>query len=227
MPSQKLVWWWLPLAAFVVGESLLLGLGGDLWLADRIYALEGGRWLLQSHWLTESVLHTGARNAVALAWMGVVLAWLASLLRPQWQRWRKPLGYLALVTLVSTGTVSLLKSFSALDCPWDLARYGGSQAYTGLLQGYADSPGRCFPAGHASAGYSWLALYFFLLAVKPAWRRYGLVIGLGLGLLFGIDQQLRGAHFLSHDLFTAMICWACALGLYRVMLRPSQAGGAA
>ena len=82
----------MPLAAFVVGESLLLGLGGDLWLADRIYALEGGRWLLQSHWLTESVLHTGARNAVALAWMGVVLAWLASLLRAQWQRWRKPLG---------------------------------------------------------------------------------------------------------------------------------------
>jgi membrane-associated PAP2 superfamily phosphatase len=42
--------------------------------------------------------------------------------------------------------------------------------------------------------------------------------------VFGIDQQLRGAHFLSHDLFTAMICWAVALGLSRWMLRPRDAG---
>ena len=91
----------------------------------------------------------------------------------------------------------------------------------------ADPPGRCFPAGHASAGYAWLALFFFFTAVKPACRRWGLAIGIGLGLLFGIAQQLRGAHFLSHDVFTAMICWSIALGLHLLMLRPRGAGGAA
>jgi membrane-associated PAP2 superfamily phosphatase len=35
-----------------------------------------------------------------------------------------------------------------------------------------------------------------------------------LGLLFGFSQQLRGAHFLSHDLWTLAICWGTALGLF-------------
>jgi len=122
------------------------------------------------------------------------------------------------------GLVSLLKASSDLDCPWDLARYGGARAYHGLLYAYAGPSAHCFPAGHASAGYAWLALFFFFAATRPAWRWRGLAAGAGLGLVFGIDQQLRGAHFLSHDLFTAMICWAVALGLSRWMLRPRDAG---
>lgn len=37
-----------------------------------------------------------------------------------------------------------------------------------------------------------------------------LALPLTLGLVFGIGQQLRGAHFLSHDLWTAWLCWLCA-----------------
>lgn len=227
MSSEGVILWWLPLAAFVLLSAWLLGLRGDLWLADHVYAWEGGRWSLQSHWLNERVLHTGARWASIVAWLGVLLAWLATLLRGQWRAWRRPLGYLALAVLLSTGLISVLKSFSHMDCPWDLARYGGTRVYHGLLQMRAETPGRCFPAGHASAGYAWLALFFFFAVVKPAWRRRGLATGIGLGLLFGVDQQLRGAHFLSHDVFTAMICWSIALGLYLLMLRPRGAGGVA
>ena len=41
-------------------------------------------------------------------------------------------------------------------------------------------------------------------------------IGLGLGLLFGIGQQLRGAHFLSHDLWSLAICWTVSLVIFRL-----------
>jgi membrane-associated PAP2 superfamily phosphatase len=37
--------------------------------------------------------------------------------------------------------------------------------------------------------------------------------------VFGIGQQLRGAHFLSHDVATALICWLLSLGLYLVVRR--------
>ena len=67
-------------------------------------------------------------------------------------------------------------------------------------------------------------LYFMLLVVRPAWRWHGLAIGVALGLLFGVDQQLRGAHFMSHDVVAATICWTVALGLYTVMLRPRAIG---
>ena len=42
------------------------------------------------------------------------------------------------------------------------------------------------------------------------WGLLGLVTGLSAGLLFGISQQLRGAHFVSHDIWTLGICWATA-----------------
>ena len=227
MVSEGMAFWWLPLVVFALLSTWLLGLRGDLWLADHVYAWEGARWSLQSQWLSQDVLHTGGRWASTVAWLGVVVAWLAALLRKPWRAWRRPLGYLALAVLLSTGLVSLLKAFSGMDCPWDLARYGGTRAYHGLLLAGGDGSGHCFPAGHASAGYAWLALFFFFTDVKPERRREGLAIGIGLGLLFGVDQQLRGAHFLSHDLAAAMVCWSVALGLNLLMLRERGAGGAA
>ena len=212
-----------PLVALLLASVLLIGLRGDLWWTDRLYAWEGGRWSLQSHWLVESVLHVGARRVSALAWLGVVLAWLVSLVRPAWRAWRLPLGYLALAVLLATSLVSLLKSISPLDCPWDLARYGGTHAWHDLLSPGVGMPGHCFPAGHASAGYAWLALFFFFSTVRPARRHTGFLIGLSAGLVFGLAQQLRGAHFLSHDLFAAAICWCVAQGLYQRMLAQEMA----
>jgi membrane-associated PAP2 superfamily phosphatase len=77
----------------------------------------------------------------------------------------------------------------------------------------------CFPAGHSSAGFAWVSLYFFALLARPAWRWRGLAVGLVAGGVFGLAQQLRGAHFLSHDLWTLATCWALSLGLYLLVQR--------
>lgn len=113
-----------------------------------------------------------------------------------------------------------MKSWTHVDCPWDLLAYGGGRDFHALLAAVpADAPvGRCFPAGHASAGYAWVALYFFFLPTRPQWRWRGLGTGVGAGLVFGISQQLRGAHFMSHDVWTLMICWLTALLLHRAIV---------
>lgn len=150
-----------------------------------------------------------------MAWLGM-LAWYAvASYREGWSHLRRPLAYLLLATLAGTLLVAWVKSWSNVDCPWDLFRYGGARPYVDLfsLRPVGLSRGACFPAGHASGGYAWLALYFFLLAVRPSLRWWGLGAGLALGLTFGLSQQLRGAHFLSHDLWTATICWAASAGL--------------
>jgi membrane-associated PAP2 superfamily phosphatase len=73
---------------------------------------------------------------------------------------------------------------------------------------------RCFPSAHASSGYSLLALYFLWLERSRRRARLGLLAGIGMGLLFGIAQQARGAHFLSHDVWSAMMVWLTCLTLY-------------
>lgn len=200
--------WWpllgmsLVIAAWTIGHR-------DLWLADRLYAWEGGRWALKHAFLTEDMIHVGGRDLSAAAWSGVLACFMVAGYRKAWAHLRKPLGYLLLATLAASLLVAWVKSWSNVDCPWDLLRYGGARPYIDLfsLRPVGLSRGACFPAGHASGGYAWFALYFYFLAVRPAWRWHGFVTGLALGLTFGVAQQLRGAHFLSHDLWTATICW--------------------
>lgn len=209
---------WLPLLAFAVLAVGLMLLHGDTWIADRLYAWQGHRWALKDAFATQTLIHIGGRDLSTAAWLAVALTWLVARWRADLAPLRKPLAYLVLSTLLATAVVAWIKSWTNMDCPWDLLRYGGDRPYIGLLglRPVGLSRGVCFPAGHASGGYAWMALYFFFLAVRPKLRWLGLAIGVGSGLLFGVAQQLRGAHFLSHDLWTVTLCWMSALGMYRV-----------
>lgn len=218
---RHLQWPLLALAGLFVIASLL---HADLWLADRLYAWEGHTWALRQAWLTQHI-HLVGRELSTAAWLVVLAAWLVANLRLGWGHLRRPLAYLLTATALSTLLVAALKHWSNVDCPWDLVRYSGTRPYVGLFELRPPGLGRglCFPAGHASAGYAWLALYFFLDAVKPRWRSAGLVAGLAVGLLFGMSQQLRGAHFVSHDLTALAICWMCAVVVYRLLYRAAPA----
>lgn len=216
---------WLPMLAFAVLAVGLMLLHGDTWVADRLYAWQGHRWALKDAFATQVLIHIGGRDLSAAVWLAVAVAWAVARLRAGLAPLRKPLAYLLLSTLLATALVAWVKSWSNMDCPWDLLRYGGDRPYVGLLglRPVGLSRGVCFPAGHASGGYAWMALYFFFLTVRPRLRWFGLAIGVAAGLLFGIGQQLRGAHFLSHDLWTATICWLSALGMYRLFWRNAVA----
>ncbi|WP_108776257.1 phosphatase PAP2 family protein, partial [Xanthomonas fragariae] len=225
------IWhFWVPLACAVLASAVLMGAGGDQRIADALYRLEGGHWLFKEHWFTNRVIHHHGKWLSTATAVGVlvlaVVAWCKPrLCKPRLRNLRWPLTYLATSVALSTSLVSLLKSWTAMDCPWDLSRYGGTQAMIGLFESrHGIAASGCFPAGHASAGYAWVALYFCALSLRPAWRFAGLFAGLVAGLIFGIAQQLRGAHFLSHDLWSLAVCWVSALALYCMMLaRPRHA----
>ncbi|MBB1472969.1 phosphatase PAP2 family protein [Luteimonas sp. MC1782] len=204
-----LPWALLPAVLAIAARQTAL----DTVLADALFAWEGQRWALRDDAIARGLLHDGGALACRLAWVAVVLAWLATYavaaLRPHRQR----LGRLALSVLAAATLLATLKQVTAVHCPWDLVRYGG-----GALPG--DGGGACFPAGHAGAGYAWLALAFS--ATTPAGRRAGLAIGAVVGLVFGVDQQLRGAHFLSHDLWAAALCWAVAVAVAALWPTPAE-----
>ncbi len=208
----------IPLGVFLAAVFLQQTVPVDRMLADWIYALEGHRWSLRDAPLFSMVLHTGAQKMMVGVGLAVIVAALASLRIERLRPWRRPLAYLAVVMPLSALLVAGLKEITHVDCPWDLLRYGGSRPFVGLFQHHSGAYpyGRCFPAGHASGGYALVALYFFLREVAPDKRWAGLAIGLGAGMLFGMVQQLRGAHFLSHDLWALAICWFNSLLGYRL-----------
>lgn len=65
--------------------------------------------------------------------------------------------------------------------------------------------GACFPGGHATTGL-WLAsLCVFWIPNKPRKALAVFALGLLLGFIMGWVQQMRGAHFLFHTLWSMWI----------------------
>src|SRR5690606_16500174 len=69
-------------------------------------------------------------------------------------------------------------------------------------------PGLCWPGGHASGGFALAAAYFVLRDSRPHSARWMLAIGLLFGCVMSIVQMVRGAHFLSHNLWSLWLVWA-------------------
>lgn len=217
--------WCLVAAGYLLLMWLLSVAGGDLWLAGKWYALQGQHWLLRDHWLTEQVLHKGARLLNYLLTAIVLLLTIRALrqYRTASQLARSYVA-LSLALLSAFAVVAALKALTNVACPWSLSLFGGNEAYFSLLQPRPDSLpySRCFPAGHASVGYAWVALYDFFARVKPQLRGLGLLGGLTAGAVLGLNQQLRGAHFMSHDITTLLLCLLCAKGCFALMHRTAR-----
>ncbi|MCP5470792.1 MAG: phosphatase PAP2 family protein [Sinobacteraceae bacterium] len=146
-------------------------------------------------------------------------------MQPQLRQWRRPAAFAFLALVLSTGIVGGLKAVTNVDCPWDLAGFGGNRPYIGL---FADRPdvlphAQCFPGAHAASGFALLFGYFLFRNSSRRRARWALAAGLLTGFTFSLGQQARGAHFLSHDLTSAAIVWYVQLLLYRLMLAPRVA----
>lgn len=209
----------IPLVVFIVVVLSVELSSIDLSIASQIYQAGGEQWLWKDNWLLSTILHTKGRESMLFLLLLVLVCWLLSFKWQLLKSYRSSLSYILIGIIFSVLSVSFLKQVTGVDCPWSLSMYGGSEAYYPLFSTLpADmDPGGCFPAGHASAGYAWFVLYFVMLFRKPEWRWYALMFPLLVGGVFGITQQLRGAHFISHDMWTMGICW-----FYAALFAPIQ-----
>jgi len=160
------------------------------------------------------VMHNGARD---LSWalltaLFIAIRWPVGVLR------RLGTGdrvQLALATLAAVVAVSLIKHASDTSCPWDLKEFGGVARYVShWTWDVSDGgPGGCFPAGHASAAFAYMGGYFVLRRVSARAAGIWLAVAVVAGLALGLSQQVRGAPYMSHTLWTAWICWTVGFAI--------------
>ncbi len=215
-----------PLTALATAGGLLALIAWDasnldLWLA-RLAGTSSG-FAGRDHWFLSQVLHQGARNLTGLlvAALAISVLWPWGPLRALTQRRR-----LWLLAAVVGGMIlpASLKRLSVTSCPWELREFGGAYTFVSHWRWWQSDggPGHCFPAGHASSAFAWVA-GFFVWPPGSALARRWLWTALIAGLVIGIAQQLRGAHFMSHTLWTAWICWAWAWGLSALIAKEPHA----
>lgn len=182
---------------------------------------------LQSNWFMVHIAHDGARMLAWLVVLGLSLNiwWPVGPMRSLPYSRRVQLVVSIFIALVVMG---LIKRVSTTSCPWDLVDFGGLGHYVShWAWGTQDGGGgHCFPAGHASAGFGFLGGYFALRHHQPRAARIWLTVSLIAGFALGWAQQMRGAHFMSHTLWTAWLCWTagwlCDLVATRVIARRQQ-----
>lgn len=179
-------------------------------LATSRHFAGGQGFVWRDHWLAQRVLHDGGRWLAGLV-LGALLvrAALPGRAGPS----RRERIYWVLVSLACFLLVPALKRLSETSCPWSLTEFGGTLPYVAHWRlGVTDGgPGHCFPSGHAVAAFGLLPQYFLWRARDCRRARAWLVAVALLGLLFGGAQLVRGAHFVSHTLWSAWLCWTMGL----------------
>ena len=226
------------------GESqrfLLLHLGPALVVAALLLAMEttgidsavsnwffdpvAGGFPLRYNSILEIVGHQWTKQLVIVLACCVIGTYLLSFLLRELKPKRRLLLFLSLAMTLAPLAVVVLKAISFRHCPWSLQEYGGFAPHLSLFE--AAPPGllfgHCFPSGHASTGFCLLAFYFAGLTLGN--RRLalaGLWGGFAAGLLLGMARVAQGAHFLSHNLWSALVCWLVILAIYVAIMGPPK-----
>ena len=204
------------LAALLAMETT----GIDRAVSHWVYDQGTHAFPLRSSFLFETILHRWAKYSVILGTSVIAAAFVFTYFVPVLHRQRRLLLFLVLAMTLAPLSVTGLKDITDRPCPWDLADYGGGVPYTHLFE-TRERPharGMCFPAGHASTGFALMAFFFAAHRERRfALKRAALLAGALAGFVLGMGRVVQGAHFVSHVLWSGLVCWLVMVGLYALL----------
>lgn len=165
------------------------------------------QWLFRDYFVLEKILHKGGVIFTILLLVSLLVRWFYLFKSHRDKKQRDFVGFIIFSSILTIITVFYLKRWSTLPCPWNSVAFGGDIYPPELWRAFAmDLPkGKCFPAGHSSGGFCFLSVYFGYTVIYGKRNFIMLIPGLLIGITFGVTQQMRGAHYLSHDLTTILI----------------------
>jgi DNA-binding response OmpR family regulator/membrane-associated PAP2 superfamily phosphatase len=195
--------------------------GIDLHVQDLFYNFQTRSWLVDAKDpLPRLLFYTGPKALIWVLGLSTIAAAVFYGRFPHPRFARRDLIVLAATLATAPALVAFGKATTNTFTPAQIIRYGGEMPYVKVIE--SDPPGfhppkrgRGFPAGHASGGFALLALAG--LAATRRGRALGIGIGLAVGTAMGAYQMLKGAHYLSHTLVTAFLCWAVFLTWRRII----------
>ncbi len=202
------------LISLSIGALLLLGVlaleyytDWDVILQEHFFDRANNRWLIYPalHKKLSFIFYSGLKNVLIATAVFCLIRLLLSIKRKNLRTNNQPYLIMLLSIIFVPLIVASAKYFTNVYCPYQLNIYNGLYPFVRILEDYpADfiqpKPGRCFPAGHATAGFAFMALYYCFNDRKK--RLLGLSLGLILGWTAATYQMYRGQHFLSHSVFS-------------------------
>ncbi len=191
----------------------------DLLIQDQLYSVASCQWMIhRDAYLPKAIFYNGIKWVLAAFGISGLVIFVLSYFKTRFLKYRYNALYFFLCMAIIPLTISSLKAVTNVYCPWDLERYGGKAPYVKVYNSYPESfkqEGRkpqCFPGGHASGGFALFALFF--MASTRRQRLLSFLPPFLVGSLMGGYQMLKGAHFLGHNITTALMSFLMAQGMY-------------
>lgn len=208
-PFYKRAW-----SALIIAGLLLVAIGEytniDLLIEDYYFNSELNTFPWRDSWFASDFMHGYVKNIMINSGYLLYFFLLIDWIKP-WQNLnnfvRLRLRFVAVASIIISLTIRTIKQFSVLHCPWSIDRYGGTAPFLRLLEHtpVGIEAGHCFPAAHATVGIWLAAICVFWLPHNSKVAVKIFVMGLSIGLAMGWVQQMRGAHFLFHTLWTVWL----------------------
>ncbi len=201
-------------ASLLIGMIILFGFNSniDVWVQNHFYNFQTGKWLIvrdERPWL-DFILYDGIKKLLIIGY-SLLLITLIIGYKKQWvQKYRREILILVLSGIFVPTTIVALKTATNVPCPRDWHMYGGEYPHVGVFDSYPkdfcqNGRIRCWPAGHASFGFSLLALIAIARTRTQQWMAFG--ISMGVAWSMGLYKILKGDHFLSHTLIAMVMGW--------------------
>ena len=227
LENHSMAWGWLKLLCLTILATLVFEHSQlDIRISELFY--NHGHWLLEKGAQPYALIFYDLPKALLILLAVYLIAVLiikyrqplpdtASQHRRKFDKFLLPLpireiGYLLIIIAIVPTTIATLKSVTHVSCPNDLVIFGGELPYLNLWQNMvAATPAKCFPAAHASAGFSLYGLAFLPTLKKHRYQILKIVTLLGWTM--GLYKMLFGDHFFSHTLVSMLLSLtiACAL----------------
>lgn len=130
-------------------------------------------------------------------------------------RHRRDLLFVVVAFALCTAIIHYLKSHTGVYCPVETTFYGGAHPRLEWYQQFdllhKAGDGRCWPGGHASSGFTLMALYFVARRWRWAHARKLLGFIVLLGMMYGTTRVMQGWHYMSHTFWAGIFVWLTCL----------------
>ena len=211
LPKLTFTYYQKSTIALVVFAILILIIGQltnlDLVIEDYYFDINTQQFPWNDTWFANDFMHGYVKIFIKYCGQALWLVVMLDLIYPwrfidTWLRFR--LRFVMVASIIIPALISAIKQISFLHCPFDVDRYGGYAPFMRLFDGLPEGvkAGHCFPAGHATVGLWLAAICVFWLPNKPKVAFAIFTAGLSVGFTLGWVQQMRGAHFLFHTLWS-------------------------
>ena len=202
---------WVSAIALILTVIFFGVSGTDIWVQNHFYNPITHQWLIDhDEPVLKFIFYDGIKKLIILVDVVILITLIVGWKKPFLTLYRKGLLIVLLSGIFVPVVVGSFKALTNLPCPKNLEIYGGNYPHTCVWEKYPKSfcqkgKIKCWPAGHASGGFTLLSLIYLFRT-----RKAKIIAGTSamiLGWSMGSYKMLIGDHFLSHTTITMVLAW--------------------